>query len=86
MHQEQVKLLQSSSCSTQVHYGLHLLISSTCSDNNVAEVGSSNGDGAGADPNKATRASLATPLHRAAYIGHIDIVNLLCDPHDQVHT
>lgn len=31
----------------------------------------------GADPNAATRAGGSTALHRAAYMGHLDIVRLL---------
>ncbi|BDA40969.1 hypothetical protein COCOBI_01-6240 [Coccomyxa sp. Obi] len=38
MHQEQAKLLQPSSCSTQVHYDLHLLNGSNCNDDNTAMV------------------------------------------------
>ena len=32
---------------------------------------------AGADPNAATAAGKATPLHRAAYMGHTEVVRLL---------
>lgn len=32
--------------------------------------------GAGADPNRQTKAGGATPLHRAAFMGHVDVVQL----------
>ena len=35
---------------------------------------------AGADPNRQTRAGGSTALHRAAYMGHLQIVDLLCAP------
>jgi ankyrin repeat protein len=35
---------------------------------------------AGANVNAATALGGATPLHRAAYIGHVDILKLLCAP------
>lgn len=34
-------------------------------------------DPAGADPNTATRAGGATPLHRACYMGHIAVSEAL---------